>query len=322
MNVIPWTEKYRPETSRQVCGNVLEFEQVLKYGSESKNLLLHGPSGTGKSTAVRVLLKNIPKDSKLILDAKARASGTTQQLIRKLTLFSMQKTTSKQRFVLVDEVDSIRIIDQKIFIRPLTKDISRTEGDSERNIIFLFICNRIERVSEFIFRNYVPIAYNSLTFSMAKGYIKMICDNENTVYDESSLKDIFHKVGRDMRKMVSTMQYLYLMTGRISHIDFLKIDPCNNLNYVKLFDRILKSDNIVHVTNELYGESYSVNALCIFSLKYHEEKELLTHEYVKTLAHLCHDSHTTENIWFILYRLISESPIKLKSYCQDGVNSS
>ena len=55
MNVIPWTEKYRPETSRQVCGNVLEFEQVLKYGSESKNLLLHGPSGTGKSTFLNII---------------------------------------------------------------------------------------------------------------------------------------------------------------------------------------------------------------------------------------------------------------------------
>ena len=146
MNVIPWTEKYRPETSKQVCGNVLEFEQVIKYGSQGK----------------------------LILDAKARASGTTQQLIRKLTLFSMQKTTSKQRFVLVDEVDSIRIIDQKIFIRPLSKDISRYDGDSERSIIFLFICNRIERVSEFIVRNCVSIAYNSLTFKMANGYIMKI----------------------------------------------------------------------------------------------------------------------------------------------------
>ena len=310
MNVIPWTEKYRPETSKQVCGNVLEFEQVIKYGSEGKHLLLHGPSGTGKSTAVRVLLKNIPKDSKLILDAKARASGTTQQLIRKLTLFSMQKTTSKQRFVLVDEVDSIRIIDQKIFIRPLSKDISRYDGDSERSIIFLFICNRIERVSEFIVRNCVSIAYNSLTFKMATGYIKMICNNENTQYNENALKTIFHNVGRDMRKMVSTMQYLYLMTGRISDDDFLKIDPCNNLDYIKLFDRILKQKDICRVTDELYGESYSVNALCIFALKYHQEKGCLTHKYVKTLAYLSHDSHTTENIWFILYRLISESPIK------------
>ena len=30
MNVIPWTEKYRPESSHQVCGNVLEFEKFYR----------------------------------------------------------------------------------------------------------------------------------------------------------------------------------------------------------------------------------------------------------------------------------------------------
>ena len=38
MNVIPWTEKYRPESSNQVCGNVLEFEKVHLLGKEKKNL--------------------------------------------------------------------------------------------------------------------------------------------------------------------------------------------------------------------------------------------------------------------------------------------
>ena len=118
-----------------------------------------GPSGTGKSSAVRVLLKNVPKESKLILDAKARANGTTQQLIRKLTNFTMKKTETKERFILVDEVDSIRIIDQKIFIRPLTKNIG---DNSDKHIIYIFICNRLERVSEFIVRNCELIMYNPL----------------------------------------------------------------------------------------------------------------------------------------------------------------
>ena len=145
---------------------------------------------------------------------------------------------------------------------------------------------------------------------MAKGYIKRICSNENTQYHESDMKQIFENVGRDMRKMVSTMQYLYLMTGRITHKDFVTIDPLNNLDYTSLFDRLLKHNNISEVTHELYGEAYSVNSLCVLSMKYHQDKQQLTHAYVKTLAHLCHDAHTTENTWFILYRLINESPIR------------
>lgn len=315
LNAPPWVEVYRPQESSQVCGNVLEFEQVLQYGSQSKNLLLYGPPGTGKSTAIRCLLKNVPRDSKLILDAKARASGTTQQLIRKLNLFSSKKTTSEQRFVLVDEVDSIRISDQKIFIRPLTRDIT---NENNRNIIFLFICNRIEKVSEFIVRNCVKIPYNCLEFDSAKNYLRMICERENAVYDHSSLEEIFHRIGNDMRKMVSTMQYLFFMTGRINIDDFIKIDPFNNLNFHELFGRIIKSSNIVSVTDDLHSESYSIIALCLFSYKYHKKKNCLTREYTKLLANLCHDSYTTENTWFIIYRLISESPLRNLATIQES----
>tara|TARA_Y100000389_G_scaffold204259_1_gene255925 strand:+ start:17944 stop:18879 length:936 start_codon:yes stop_codon:yes gene_type:complete len=306
-NTLPWTEKYRPQNSDDVCGNVLEFKKVMEYGSQSKNLLLYGPSGTGKSTAIRCLLRQIPKDSKLILDAKARASNTTQQLIQKLNNFSNTKTSYSQRFVLVDEVDSIRILEQKIFIRPLTKDIG---NNGRRNIIFLFICNRIEKVSEFIVRHCVRIEYNTLQYDAVSNYLKMICSNENTPYDEISHKYIFNSVGRDMRKMVTTMQYLYFMTGKIDKDDFITIDPLNSIDFSCLFDRLINTSDIDSVADELYGESFSILALCTYSMKYHKRKGALTYDYLKLLAKLCNDSYTTEYTWFIFYRLINESPLR------------
>ena len=311
MNIVPWTEKYRPERSNQVCGNSLEFDQVLEYGRQSKNVLLHGPSGTGKSSAVRVLLKNVPKDSKLILDAKSRASESTQHLIHKLTVFSMRKTSYKQRFVLVDEVDSIRINDQKMFIRPLTKDIGVKKND-DRGIIFLFICNRIDRVSEFIIRHCVVVNYNSLEFDLCQDYLENICINEKVVYDLESLNYIFYKIGQDMRKMVSTMQYLSLLMKRIHKDDLEKIDKLNKIEFIELFDKLFDNDNILEITNELYDAAYSVITLCIMSLKYHKLKKCLSNDYVIVLANIAHDSRTTENTWFLLYRLISESPLFIK----------
>lgn len=307
LNVLPWVEAHRPQSSDEVCGNVLAFEQVLAYGKQNKNLLLYGPPGTGKSTAVRCLLKNVPKDSKLILDAKARATGSTQHIVHKLNVFATKKTTSPQRFVLVDEVDSIRIVDQKTFIRPLTRSVG---GNQNQNIIFLFICNRIERVSEFIVRNCVRILYNSLSFESASNYLEMICDKENAPYNEPSLRMIFDKVGHDMRKMVSTMQYLFFTTGNISIDDFIKIDALNSLDFYKLFDNLIQIKDVKEITNELHKESHSLIGLCVFSLEYHQKKGCITTEYVKLLAHLCNASHSTENTWFLIYRLIDESPIR------------
>ncbi len=61
--------------------------------------------------------------------------------------------------------------------------------------------------------------------------------------------------------------------------------------------------------NFLYRESYPISSLCILSLKYHKEKNQLTFRYLNTLFDLCHDSNTTEYTWFLLYRLVYESPI-------------
>ena len=308
--VVPWTEQYRPMESSEVCGNYLEFDQVLEYGRQSKNLLLHGPSGTGKSSAVRVLLKNVPKDSKLILDAKSRASETTQHLIHKLTTFSMRKTSYNQRFVLVDEVDSIRIQNQKMFIRPLTKDIGRKQNN-DRGIIFLFICNRIDKVSEFIIRNCVVINYNSLEFSQCVNYLENICKKESLIYDTESLKTIFYSIGQDMRKMVSTMQYLsLLMNKKIHSNDLVNVDTLNKLDFVELFNNSFNDENIFNVVNNLYFEAYSVITLCIKSLQYHSNLNKLTNDYVQALANISNDSRTTENTWFLIYRLINESPLR------------
>ena len=300
---IPWTEKYRPITSDQVCGNVREFEKVKECGIKHVNLLLHGPSGTGKSSALKVILKNIPDDCKLILDTRTRSSGSTQNIVNRMTNFILRKSSSKIRYVLVDEVDSFRIVDQRIFIRPLTRE------NNGIRLIFLFTCNRIELVSEFIVRNCTVIEYNSLNYNMVQNYLRKICENENIKFNSNSLQKIFNAVNCDMRKMISTMQYLYLMTGSVDFDEFIKNDTTNVSNYANLFEKIFSIKDIIKSTNYVYRQSFSVNTLCIFSLEYHSKLEKLTYEYVKILANICNDSLSTDDTWFLIYYMIKKSPI-------------
>ena len=50
--------------------------------------------------------------------------------------------------------------------------------------------------------------------------------------------------------------------------------------------------------------------LCIKSLQYHSNLNKLTNDYVQVLAKISNDSRTTENTWFLIYRLINESPLR------------
>lgn len=72
---VPWVEKYRPRTLDDVVGNeetVLRLQAIAKDGN-MPNLILCGPPGTGKTTSVhalaRQLLGKAYKDGVLELNA-------------------------------------------------------------------------------------------------------------------------------------------------------------------------------------------------------------------------------------------------------------
>jgi replication factor C subunit 2/4 len=72
---IPWVEKYRPKTLDDVIGNentVKRLRAIAKTGN-LPNLILSGPPGTGKTTSVhalaRQLLGSAYKDAVLELNA-------------------------------------------------------------------------------------------------------------------------------------------------------------------------------------------------------------------------------------------------------------
>ena len=71
----PFVEKYRPETLEDVVGNKFAVDQlkaIVKFGN-MPNLILVGPPGTGKTSSVmcmaRQMLKECAKNAVLELNA-------------------------------------------------------------------------------------------------------------------------------------------------------------------------------------------------------------------------------------------------------------
>lgn len=58
---VPWVERYRPETLEDVVGNedtLVRLRAVAKDGN-MPNLILCGPPGTGKTTSVHALARQL-----------------------------------------------------------------------------------------------------------------------------------------------------------------------------------------------------------------------------------------------------------------------
>lgn len=60
-----WNEKYRPDTLEGYIGNEHFKEKVAQWieTQDVPHLLLHGPAGTGKTTAAKIIIKNIDCDA-------------------------------------------------------------------------------------------------------------------------------------------------------------------------------------------------------------------------------------------------------------------
>jgi replication factor C subunit 2/4 len=62
---LPWLEKYRPQTLNDVVGNeetVSRLRSIAKHGNVP-NMIIAGPPGTGKTTSVMCLARELLGDS-------------------------------------------------------------------------------------------------------------------------------------------------------------------------------------------------------------------------------------------------------------------
>lgn len=303
---IVWTEKYRPSNAEDVCGNKDNYKGIVNIINEPGNILIYGPPGTGKTTIVRSLLKDISRESIFFFDMSLKSADTCKYMTRTLLNFVTKQTLKKNKILVVDEVDCMRVIDQKIFKSYLSKSVS---SDYNYSLSLIFICNNINKVSDFITRNCHLLNFKTLQFVDVKKYLVNICKNENITYSSKALELIFEKCNNDLRNTVTTLQYIYMMYDVISEENYKKVFLSIDMDD-RYLDTIFKM-KIDDGVNKVYFEGISTLSFISRLLKYHKNKNKLTFEYIRVLAKASDSVINSNNVWFILYYVIRNSPFFL-----------
>ena len=62
---LPWVEKYRPKTIDEIISHAQNIETIKKLliGGSLPHLLFHGTSGTGKTSTIMALAKELYKNN-------------------------------------------------------------------------------------------------------------------------------------------------------------------------------------------------------------------------------------------------------------------
>lgn len=215
-----WIEKYRPKTCDDIVGqdkNLNIITNMIKGGS-LPHMLLHGKSGTGKTSTIMALANMMyGKNTQLMmirLDASDdRGINTVREEIKgfaeKMTPFN-----KGVKLIVLDEADSMTY-DAQFALRRIIEKYS----DDTR---FCIICNYMNKIIAPIKARCVNMRFYPIEKNIIVDRLKYICKQEQLKCEKGSLDEIAMIANGDMRKAINILQSLSMMSKKID------INQCYN----------------------------------------------------------------------------------------------
>ncbi len=105
---LSFVEKYRPRSTKEIIGQEIAIQEVLNFLKnfpKKKGIILHGPPGTGKTTIVHAIAKELNLD---IFELNSSDLRNRIKLEEVLKPASLQHSLFKSgKLILMDEVDGV-----------------------------------------------------------------------------------------------------------------------------------------------------------------------------------------------------------------------
>ncbi len=192
-----WTEKYRPDTLEGYVGNDTLRAKLQQYieTQDIPHLLFYGTAGTGKTTAAKILVKNIDCDYMFINASDERGIDTVRDKIKG---FASTVGFKPLKIVVLDEADFLGREAQ-----PALRNMMEAYSATTR---FILTANYIERIIDpLVSRTQV---YKLTPPSKKEAALKLsdILKTENVEYDKQTIVQIVHAYYPDIRKIINTAQ--------------------------------------------------------------------------------------------------------------------
>jgi len=199
-----WSEKYRPKT---IDDAILPKEIKEKFKSyiqagQFPNLVLSGPSGTGKTTAALALVSELDCDNYFV---NGSLNAGIDRLRHDITNFASTISFSgKKKVVIIDEADAMPKSTQLGF-RSFTKQF-------DANCSFIFTCNYKKKLLPALISRFAEIDFHVVEDEkavMASKFMKRtgeVLEMENVTYDKKVLAQVIMKYYPDFRKVLVEIQ--------------------------------------------------------------------------------------------------------------------
>ena len=215
---LPWVEKYRPKTIDEIISHDQNIETIKKLliGGSLPHLLFHGSSGTGKTSTIMALSKEIYGNNVRLMVMKLDASDDRGiNSVREDIKGFAEKSNMFQkgvRLIILDEADSMTF-DAQFALRRIIEKYSAT-------IRFCLICNYENKIIPAIRSRCANFRFSNIDIKHINFKLNQIAVSEKLKFEPDVINTISILAKGDLRKAINLLQSISM------HSDFITVGLC------------------------------------------------------------------------------------------------
>jgi len=216
-----WIHDYLPKNSSEVVGQEQQMIQLKRFIENFKNerkkaCLIHGPAGSGKTSSIYALAKDVNLEVFELNASDFRNKDSIEKILG--SALTQQSLFSRGKLVLVDEVDGISGTKDRGGLIAITKLIAKSKFP-----VILAANNILDKKFSSLRKACTVIEYAPLDANSVVKVLKRISEKEKLIVDEAGLTSLAIRSAGDVRAAINDLQTLTMKSKELKKNDFIEL---------------------------------------------------------------------------------------------------